>query len=115
MRRVNETAADAGTGSAPPIDGDRNDRDEEPTAQGAAQRRDGHPPGGNSIPGCLNPGEDLVLASLTPETTLRIGTIVLAKVRRQWVLHQIIAMDGKRVEIAATPAGIVTAGSRGTG
>ena len=58
--------------------------------------------GGNSMVGRLNPGEELVLAAYSQDCILNLGSIVLARVRRRWCLHQIVAVDGDRVLIGDT-------------
>lgn len=58
--------------------------------------------GGNSMVGRLNPGEDLVLVAYSRDCILNCGSIVLARVRRRWCLHQVVAIDGERLLIGDT-------------
>ena len=63
--------------------------------------------GGNSMVGRLNPGEDLVLAAYSPDCILNFGSIVLARVRRRWCLHQVVAINGDRVQIGDSKGYII--------
>jgi hypothetical protein len=53
-------------------------------------------PRGNSMKGKINSGNLCTVEPLKPETLLKVGDIVLCKVKGHQYIHLIKAIDGKR-------------------
>lgn len=57
-------------------------------------------PRGNSMTPRLKSGDPVVLAPVTPDTTIRAGDVVFCRVRGNYYVHLVTAVRGDEVQIS---------------